>query len=131
AKLLGMQGWSGTAGVCVITRWQLAERTSENLAAAVRVLNPLGWEIARTDSAIVNNEQLPTSLWKDKNIQTAFSMLKLPEGMVSQQAYPVSLTLYSSQNPQGFDVVRDGKIMGKDATIGTVIHLPTPGSIIE
>jgi hypothetical protein len=131
AKLLGMQGWSGAAGACVITRWQLNEHTSENFAAAVRALNPLGWEITRTDSAIVNNQQLPTSLWKDSGVQTAFSMLKLPEGTVSQQDYPVSLTLYSSQNPQGFDVLREGKVLGKDATIGVVTRLTSPGLIVE
>src|SRR5258708_6009282 len=123
-KLVGMQSWSGSFGACVITRWQLAQATPENWSIAVRAQSPPGWEIARTDSALLNDNQLPTSLWKAGAIETAFSTLNLPEGTVFQAAYPVIATAYSPQSMDGLDVVQDGKILGKDATIGTVTHYP-------
>src|SRR5258708_35250666 len=91
---------------------------------AVGASRPLGWESGRTDSGRLNDNQMPTSLWKAGAIETAFSTLKLPEGTVFQAAYPVVATAYSPQTPHGLDVLQDGKILGKDATIGTVTHYP-------
>src|SRR5262249_17767041 len=75
-QMVGMQSWSGTEGACVITRWQLPQRTPENWSIAVRALNPLGWEIARTDSPLLNDKQVVTSLWENWAVETAFSSLK-------------------------------------------------------
>src|SRR5258708_39956205 len=79
-QMVGMQSWSGTEGACVITRWQLMQRTPENWSITVRALNPLGWEIARTDSPLLSDQQVPTSMWLNGVIETAFSRLKLAEG---------------------------------------------------
>src|SRR5262249_46443554 len=123
-QMVGMQSWSGTEGACVITRWQLPQRTLENWSIAIRALNPLGWEIARTDSPLLNDKQVLTSLWENGAVETAFSSLKLPEGTVVQSNYPVVFTIYSPQTPSGLDVLEGRQVLGKNATLGSVTRFP-------
>jgi len=118
--LVTTQSISGTAGSCVITYWQLPEKTKENWRVSVRVLNPLGWDIARADSDILNDRQLPTSLWNENEVGAVFSALKLPEGTPSHSTYRVVITVYSEDTPHGLDARRDNEILGKDAEISTV-----------
>ncbi|MEP7287576.1 MAG: glycosyltransferase family 39 protein [Chloroflexota bacterium] len=126
--LTSSQSWSGRAGTCVISQWLLKQPSLEIWSIAARALNPLGWEIARSDSALLNDLQQPTSLWKsDKSdhIETAFSTLKLPDGAVNR-SLPVTFTVYSSQTPSGLDVLQEGKIMGKNAEVAQVSGWFTP-----
>ncbi len=88
----------------------------------MRALNPLGWEIARIDSTLLNDNQLPTSFWQTEREETAFSLLTLPLGTVPQSNYQVIVSVYSDDSPHGLDVLQDGKPIGKDARIGTVTH---------
>jgi hypothetical protein len=122
-RLEGMQSLSGTEGACVITRWKLIQPTTQNWSIAITTLNPLGWEIIRSDDSLLNDNQLPTSLWRGGDEVMAFSFLAMPLGTVSQTNYPVKVSVYSKETPHGLDVLQNGQAEGKNATIGAATHL--------
>src|SRR5262249_7821411 len=103
--------------------------TTQNWSVAVRVLNPLGGEIARSDDALLNDNQLPTSLWHVGDEVMGFSAVNLPLGTVPQSNYPVIISVYSGETPHGLDVIQSGQAVGKAATIGTVTRLSRPGYV--
>src|SRR5258708_37818008 len=105
-----------------MTHWKLTQPTRQSWKITVRALNPLGLEIARIDSTLLNDNQLPTSFWQAGQEQTAFSLLTLPLGTVPQSNYQVIVSVYSDDAPHGLDVLQDGKPIGKEARIGTVTH---------
>ncbi len=103
---------------CVITHWRLPEHTAENWRLTARALNPLGWTIAQTDTDLLDDRQLPTSSWKAGQEQAIFSLLSLPEGTPPQTDFRVVAGVYGDKT--ALDVVQDGKVVGRQAQIGTV-----------
>jgi hypothetical protein len=104
---------SSRQGVCVQTDWTLREETSEDFELAMGVLNPLGWEIARSDVSIRNREQVRTSeLDAGENAQ-AFNLIELPDGAPLAD-YGLEWTVYSKAQPEGLDVfTSEGQSRGK------------------
>ncbi len=104
---------------CVITTWQLKERTSENLRVAVRLTTyDMVQEIAHTDSDLLDDQQLPTSFWNVGKIGTTFNLLERPVGLSIDVPFPVVVTIYSDRTPHGFDAWSNtGKMLGKNVAI--------------
>ncbi len=102
-----LRDWRGIWGIntfCAISHWQLAGRTDQDWRVVIHMLNvPLNWEIGKADTQLLNDQQLPTSLWSERGSGTAFNLLKLPEGLPSEPTSPFFITtsVYSSQTPQG------------------------------
>lgn len=122
-QLEEVQSWSGAEGACVVSHWKLKQPTTQNWSIAVRALNPLGWEIAKSDDALLTDNQLPTSFWCMGDDVMAFSFLAMPLGTVQQTKYPIRISVYNKETPQGLDVLQNGGSSGKGATIGTVTRL--------
>ncbi|HLY29254.1 MAG TPA: glycosyltransferase family 39 protein, partial [Aggregatilineales bacterium] len=129
-QLLGMEGWSGTEGACVVTHWRLTAQTGQNWSVSVRALNPLGWEVARADSELLSDAQTPTSVWQMGDETTAYALLKLPPSGAGAVSYPVIVSVYNESSPHGLDVTQNGKPQGKDATIGSVSRYLSCGACI-
>ncbi len=104
---------------CLITHWLLPQQTSENWRLTLRALNPLEATIAQADTDLLNRNELPTSLWKAGQAETAFSLLNLPDA-APPDSYRVMAGVYSDQTPNGLDALEDGRAVGRQVTIGAV-----------
>jgi hypothetical protein len=105
---------------CVITHWTLPQRTVEDWRLTMRVLNPLGWTIAQSDGDLLSSSQLPTSIWREGQTETMFSLLSLPDAVPPETDFKVMAGVYSAKTPDGLDLLGDGKVIGRQAQIGTV-----------
>ncbi len=121
-QLLSMESYDGSAGACILTHWKLIQQTGQDWSITVRALNPLGWEVARTDTVLLNDSQVPTSAQRVGDEFTAFSLLKVPPSGQGEVDYPIVVSVYSPGVPHGLDatMTQGGKAEGKDATIGSV-----------
>ncbi len=132
----------GVNRLCVITRPKLLARTDENWHLVTRLYRfdfDFGEhrEFSKTDVQLLNDQQLPTSLWSVESSDSQFSLLKVPEGLPSGEtdSYPLTISLYSSQSPFGLGATAcefqsDGACatyaVSKRAPVGQAFHQPDP-----
>jgi 4-amino-4-deoxy-L-arabinose transferase-like glycosyltransferase len=142
-ELTDVQTEDGPAGICVITRWQLQKHSRQDWQITVRAQNSLGWELARTDTALLSDLQLPTSFWAEGQTESAFSRLKLPDGVPdpvflavdpSAVIYPIVVSVYSQDTPHGLDALKDGKAITKSPIVSMTVSaafMDTPVQITD
>lgn len=100
---------SSEAGICIRTSWV---RTTDEINVAARILNPLETEIARSDAAV-----MPANPFQSQGL-AAYNRMTLPAGAPLTK-YPLTLTVYDSQHPNGYDLIAEG---GNPA--GTIYQIP-------
>lgn len=100
---------SSDAGICIRTDWSV---TNNQISVAARVWNPLEVEIARSDAAV-----MPTNPFQLEDA-AAYNRMALPAGTPPTE-YPLTLTVYDSQHPNGYDLIGDG-----GNPVGTIYRLP-------
>lgn len=101
-KVIYQIGIWGSQKFCLVTQWQLIAPTSENLRLVARLYNYLGWELGKTDTQMLNDRQLPTSLWATAQPEYVFSLIPSPEGTSTFDRYPVTVSIYDQQMPNGY-----------------------------
>jgi hypothetical protein len=113
--------WGGTQAVCLQSTWTLPAATDQDWRAAGRLLtiDPPGWIIARSDTDIRRDDQLPTSDWKAGDSGASFSLLRFPNGAPPDR-YQVQIGVYSQDHPNGLDQLVNGIPSGKTRVLTTV-----------
>jgi hypothetical protein len=112
-------------GVCVRTRWSL-NAPLDDLTAAVALFNPLGGLIDRTDATVATDENVDAGDWAPGDTGAAYALLTLPPGAPLAD-YGLSLTVYTSAQPTGFDVVdAAGNPAGRTLTLPGIITTSGP-----
>lgn len=141
-RVRGLQGIWGVNTFCAITRWQLTRHTDQDWHFVVRLFSvPRGelgdWELGKADAEMLDDRQLPTSLWPENEVAAQFSLLKVPDGLPSGEtdAYPLTVSVYSQQTPYGLNAIHceygsDGACIlypdGKRANLGQAFRQPDP-----
>jgi hypothetical protein len=112
---------NGQQAVCLRTTWQLRQPSRYNWRVAGRLLttSPPGWIIARSDSDIRSDDQLPTSQWNRGGQGDGFSLLRYPDGTPPGD-YTVQVGVYSSALPDGLDRLVNGVPAGRTVSLATV-----------
>lgn len=100
---------SSDAGICIRTNWPI---TDNQISVAARVLNPLEVEIARSDAAV-----MPANPFQLEDA-AAYNRMALPAG-APPTAYPLTLTVYDLQHPNGYDLIGEG-----GNPVGTIYQVP-------
>ncbi len=105
---------------CIPIEVTLERATDAELKAALIVLNPLGWEIARADAIIATANQRPTTGAAAGERLMAFPLIELPFGAPPVD-YTLVLRLYDERDqPNGYMPEREVvDVRGLDAVIGT------------
>jgi hypothetical protein len=110
ATLQTLDYMSHQGGVCLRSEWE-AHQNVDNLQVAMRIDSPnAGWQLTEHNTTLRNAEQV-ADLAPGEHA-TAYHFMQLPPG-APEQPYPVSMTLYDAQQPQGYDVVLNNEIVGK------------------
>ena len=111
----------GGQTVCLRTKWALPAETREDWRVSARLLtsDPPGWVLARSDSDIRDDEQVPTSLWEAGARGEAFSLLRFPAGAPPGE-YVLQTILFSANHPDGLDRLVSGIPAGKALALATV-----------
>lgn len=106
---------SGHHGTCIQSQWVKQAETDQDYSLAAQWLNPFGWPLASSDTALLDDDQRHPTNWEINQQGQAFSLLETVAG-IPQQPYSVSLRLYNESYPSGFDVValESGQLLGKD-----------------
>ena len=112
---------SGQQAVCLRSTWQLRQPSHHNWRVAGRLLttDPPGWIIARSDTDIRSDDQLPTSQWNRGDQGDGFSLLRFPDGTPPGD-YTVQLGVYSRALPDGLDRLVNGIPAGRAVSLATV-----------
>ncbi len=112
---------SGQRAVCLHTTWELRQPSAHNWRVAGRVLttDPPGWIIARSDTDIRTDDQLPTSQWDRGDQGDGFSLLRFPDGTPPGD-YTVQVTVYSRALPDGLDRLVNGIPTGRAVSLAAV-----------
>jgi hypothetical protein len=105
---------------CVITHWQLQMATRENWRVTVRAQNPRKWQIAQADSDMLSNRQLPTSFWQERQTESAFNLLELPDGAPIEVYFHVVAGVYSARTGYSLSYFLEGKPAGLETFLGAV-----------
>ncbi len=119
---------AGTHNVCLRTGWTSTVRTGEDWRVSARLvtLDPPGWTLARSDSDIRDDEQVPTSSWEAGQSGEAFSLLRFPAGAPPGE-YAVQTVLFSARHPDGADRLVNGVPAGRALALATVtLRAPAP-----
>jgi hypothetical protein len=108
------------------TTWELRQDTGHNWRVAGRLLttDPPGWIIARSDSDIRSDEQLPTSQWDAGERGDGFSLLRFPAGSPPGD-YTAQISVYSRARPGGLDRLVNGIPSGRAVALATVQPIGT------
>ena len=102
---------TGAGGVCVRSEWDMTQRI-DTLSTTMQLLAPnTNWTIARSDAVVRDVEQLATP--DADNIAASYHWLELPPAS-PMQAYPVAMTLYTPTLPEGYDVIINDQVVGKN-----------------
>ncbi len=119
---------SGARNVCLQTRWTLQQPTADDWRVSARLVttDPPGWIIARSDTDIRNDEQVPTSALKPGDAGEAYSLLRFPAGTPPGN-YAVQAVVFSEQHPAGLDRLVGGIPAGTSLTLGSVQPVGTTG----
>jgi hypothetical protein len=112
---------SGQQAVCLRTIWQIRQPSHHNWRVAGRLLttDPPGWIIARSDTDIRSDDQLPTSQWDRGDQGDGFSLLRYPDGTPPGD-YKVQVGVYSGALPDGLDRLVNGVPAGRAVSLATV-----------
>jgi hypothetical protein len=94
---------------CVMLRWELTGPTTENWRISVRVPNLRGWDMLQADTDLLNDNQLPTSLWSVGESAVSFSWFSWPDA-APEAEYPVYVRVYNEKTPQLKPDVQIGEI---------------------
>lgn len=119
---------AGTNNVCLRTVWTSTARSGEDwrLSARLVTLDPPGWTLARSDSDIRDDEQVPTSSWEAGHRGEAFSLLRFPAGAPPGE-YAVQTVLFSAEHLDGADRLVNGVPAGRTLALATVtLRAPAP-----
>jgi hypothetical protein len=134
-RLIKAKSENGPLATCFISVWQMRNQSPDRWQISTRVRNAPGWELARADSELLNDFQLPTTLWQNEQTGTAFSLLKLPDGAPSSTfsavSYPIVIGVYSHNYPHGLDASKEGKISTKDPVVGVAENLASVETMIR
>ncbi len=126
-RLIKAKSENGSLATCFISVWQMRNQSPDRWQISTRVRNAPGWELARTDSELLNDFQLPTTLWQNEQTGTAFSLLKLPEGAPSSTFsavyYPIVVGVYSNNYPHGLAASKEGAATTRDPIVGVAKNL--------
>lgn len=101
---------SSSHRICIISDWS-GDGDDDDYKVAARLNNPFDWEIASSDSLIVDGQ--------------GYSLLEAPLGAPGG-AYDVSLRLYSAVKPDGYDWVVDGVWRGLDVRVPQIVLAAHP-----
>lgn len=96
--------WGGENGVCLRGNWSLNTLTGETVAVAAALLDPLGHEIARSDSEITRPDNAGTRHWTPGDTGQTYHLLRLPDGAPPLH-YTLTLNVYTLSQPSGFDLL--------------------------
>jgi hypothetical protein len=112
---------SGEQAVCLRTTWELSQPSNHNWRVAGRLVttDPAGWIIARSDTDIRSDDQLPTSQWDGGDQGDGFSLLRYPDGTPPGD-YTVQVSVYSRALPDGLDRLVNGIPAGRAVSLATV-----------
>jgi hypothetical protein len=112
---------SGQQAVCLRTTWELRQPSRYNWRVSGRLLtiDPPRWALARSDTDIRNDEQLPTSQWETGDRGESFSLLRFPAGTPPGD-YTVQISVYSRFRPNGLDRLVNGIPSGPTTALTTV-----------
>jgi hypothetical protein len=105
---------------CVITDWQMQIPSHEDWRVTVRAQNPRKWRIGQADSDMLSSRQLPTSFWQEGQVESAFNLLKLPDGAPANVYFHVVAGVYSASTEYPLSYYLDGKPAGFETFLGTV-----------
>jgi len=119
---------SGARNVCLQTRWTLQQPTANDWRVSARLVttDPPGWIVARSDTDIRNDEQVPTSALKPGDAGEAYSLLRFPAGTPPGD-YAVQVVVFSEQHPSGLDRLVGGIPAGTSLTLGSIQPVGTTG----
>ncbi|GAB4417320.1 MAG: hypothetical protein Kow00106_13130 [Anaerolineae bacterium] len=128
ALTLSQTAVAGTYNVCLRTVWTSTARSGEDWRVSARLvtLDPPGWTLARSDSDIRDDEQVPTSGWGAGQSGEAFSLLRFPAGAPPGE-YAIQTVLFSARHPDGADRLVNGVPAGRTLALATVmLRTPAP-----
>lgn len=120
---------AGVESVCVRTHWSAPARTGEDWRVSARLvtLDPVGWTLARSDTDLRTDDQVPTSGWETGEAGEAFSLLRFPAGAPPGD-YLVQTVLFSARHPDGVDRLVNGIPAGRALAL-TTVSLSTPARL--
>jgi hypothetical protein len=123
---------SGQQAVCLHTTWELHQPSRHDWRVAGRVLttDPPGWIIARSDTDIRTDDQLPTSKWGPGDQGEAFSLLRFPDGTPPGD-YTLQISVYSRALPDGLDRLVNGIPSGRITPLAMVYPAGTTDNPIR
>ncbi len=119
---------AGASTVCLRTHWAVRTPPDEDWRVSARLvtLDPPGWTLARSDSDIRDDEQVPTSGWGGGQTGEAFSLLRFPAGAPPGE-YAVQVILFSAGHPDGVDRLVNGVPAGRTLALArTTLRTPVP-----
>lgn len=128
ALVLSEAAIAGEERICLRTRWAASAHAGEDWRVSARLvtLDPPGWTLARSDSDIRDDEQVPTSAWKAGQTGEAFSLLRFPAGTPPGE-YTVQTVLFSAEHLHGADRLVNGVPAGRALALATVaLRTPPP-----
>lgn len=117
-----LQAYIGQSGVCLQSDWQLETQSpTEEFKVAARLLDPFGDVLAAADSLITRDNQARLPDWERGDHGAAFTLVDYPEGLPAGD-YALTLRLYTSTQPSGFDVLNPtGQSLGKDFRLSATL----------
>ncbi len=112
---------SGRQSVCLRTRWtsQAATAIDWRVSGRLVTVEPRGWLLARSDTDIRRDDQLPTSKWSAGQQGEAYSLLRFPDGTPPRD-YRVQIVTFSAEQLGGIDLLVNGIPSGKNVTLATL-----------
>ena len=121
AMLLDEAALSGQQRVCLRTHWTSKASIASNWRVSGRLvtIDPRGWLLARSDTDIRRDDQVPTSGWSAGQQGEAYSLLLFPDGTPPRD-YRVQIVAFSGQQPGGIDQLVNGIPSGKSVTLATL-----------
>jgi len=121
---------AGVSTVCLRTHWATHTPTDEDWRVSARLvtLDPPGWILARSDSDIRTDEQVPTSAWRTGQTGEAFSLLRFPAGAPPGE-YAAQVILFSARHPDGVDRLVNGVPAGRTLALA-MVTLRTPAPLV-
>jgi len=113
--------------VAVGLRWHLPATTDRRLKAALRLIDPLGNVLARSDIFLLDAAGRGTAAWHAGNEVTQYAILPLLPGTPPLD-YALRLSVYDAVAPGGLDVLDEaGAPQGREVSLGNVRLAPPAG----
>ncbi|MCI0710637.1 MAG: hypothetical protein L0154_10800 [Chloroflexi bacterium] len=103
---------SSRQGICVRNNWTLPQETTTDYNVAMTVIMD-EFELAREDSPITLDNQVPTSEWEAGQTGSSYTLLRLPPG-APRQPYDLIMRVYTEQDVNGIQLL--GESVGVQGT---------------